>query len=212
MVRGNGVNKKLYIQLVAATVLLTSAFAPVFAATSGFIDVFVDEAAQNCNYSVLVVESTWSYTRDDFEGEDVVGIMVFDGSGNALAADWQGTIHGQKFLRLTAFGGDYSNMEIHSRPITIDLYDLSVKPVDGQNTVAVSDSILSQSAPLLERLVYDPADYIESCNSIPLAANLRAEDELLRNRRLALGIPMTLLLVLVPIVQAKRKQGKEAHN
>ena len=45
-----------------------------------------------------------------------------------------------------------------------------------------------------------------------ILGNLRAEDELLRNRRLALGIPMTLLLVLVPIVQAKRKQGKEAHN
>ena len=195
--------------LFCAVILLTPVFSPVFAATSGFIDIFVDDAAENCNDSVLVVESTWSFTTDDAGGKDLVGIIVYDGSGSALATDWQGSVADRNFLRLTAFGGQYGKIEIHSRPITIDLYDLSRIPGDGHNTNAARDSILSQSPPLLERLIYDPAEDIASCESIPLAINLQAEDEVLRVRRLALGIPMMLLILLLPIRQVQRNRNKK---
>ena len=135
--------------LLTAAIFLTSATAPVFAATSGFVDVFVDEAAKNCNDSVMVVESTWSYTTDDNDGKDLVGIVIYDGSGNVLATDWQGTTPGEKFLRLTAIGGKYSHIEINSRPLTVDLYDLQYVPLSGGNSSLDSNAFLAQSPPLL---------------------------------------------------------------
>lgn len=195
--------------LLAAATILTSAFTPTFAATSGFIDVFVDKAAERCSDSVLVIESSWTFTKNDANGEDLVGIIAYDGAGNPLAADWQGSYANQEFIRLTAFGGEYSTGEILSRPLTIDLYDLSTRPVDGQNTTAVRKSILSQSPPLLERRIYDPARDIESCKTVPVLTELRMTDELFSGRKLALGIPMMALLVLVPIRQVQRTQVKE---
>ena len=195
--------------LLTAAIFLTSATAPVFAATSGFVDVFVDEAAKNCNDSVMVVESTWSYTTDDNDGKDLVGIVIYDGSGNVLATDWQGTTPGEKFLRLTAIGGKYSHIEINSRPLTVDLYDLQDVPLSGGNSSLDSNAFLAQSPPLLERMVYDPADDIASCASVPLAANLEAEDIVLHYRRLAIGIPMMLLVVVLwPMRQYRQHLGK----
>jgi len=197
--------------LLSAAILLTSAITPALAATSGYIDVFVDKAAKSCNNSVMVIESTWSFTNNDVNGTDLVGIVVYDGSGTTLATDWQGTIKGQNFLRLTAFGGEYNRIEINSRPITVDLYDLRQKPFGERNSLTLTNSIFSQSPPLLERMVYDPADDIPSCATVPLAANLEADEEMLRIRRLALGIPMMLLVVVLwPIRQYQLGKNPQA--
>ncbi len=55
-------------RLLSAALLLTVAITPASAATSGFIDVFVDESADSCGDSVLVIESSWSFTRNDANG------------------------------------------------------------------------------------------------------------------------------------------------
>jgi len=189
---------------------MASAFTPVLAATSGYIDVFVDKSAPICNSSTLVVESTWSFTNADVDGKDLVGIVVYDGSGSTLATDWQGVAPGENFLRLTAFGGKYSQIEINSRPITIDLYDLRQLPFGEQGSLTLTNSIFSQSPPLLERMTYDPAEDIPSCSTVPLAANLRADDEVLRIRRLAVGIPIMLLVVMLwPMRQQRRNEDQD---
>lgn len=203
---------KRIVRLFAAIMTLSLALSPVHAATSGFIDVFVDKAAGSCKDSVLVIESSWTFTNNDANGEDLVGIMAFDAAGNTLAADWQGSYQDQTFVRLTAFGGEYGGGDLQYRPITIDLYDLSRRPAEGQNTAVVANSILGQSPPLLERFIYDPAADIASCDLIPLMTNVQARNALFSGRQLALGIPMMALLVLVPIRQVQRTQFKQEQS
>jgi len=109
-------------------------------------------------------------TTDDVGGNDVSGYIADDGAGVALSADWTSTAaSGGTYSRQRPFGPSAGQINaITTRPIIIQFYDLTSTPPGGWNTQAVYDGIVLQGAPLMDTLVYDPADDVADCSNLPI--------------------------------------------
>lgn len=154
-------------------VLLVAAVIPSTGqAASGITaDVGVDTVGPDCASSGWLISFGWTATTHDFpDTNDGVAMIAYDGNGVAIAADWNGWPVGSTFTEHTPFGAGHGINAITARPITIEVFDLEPGPVLplGENTQAIYDAIVGRAAPLAQRIVYDPAEDIPDCGTLPL--------------------------------------------
>lgn len=131
--------------------------------------VSVNSTDGTCAGTQFLISFGWTATvSDPTDGNDVVGMIAYDPNGVAIAADWNGWSVGTTMTETTPFGAGAGINPLTVRPLTIQMYDIVTFPPFGQNTQAIFDDILAQSAtsPLMMSMVYDPAADVPDCGSL----------------------------------------------
>lgn len=131
----------------------------------------VISAGTDCTDTGWRVNASWLNTDDDTgTGKDRVALIVFDGNGVPIASNWSDSAIGNHIGVSFDFGnGDLIN-EITARPLTIQLHDVTFGPTIGGNFLAQYNEIIANNAPIAVEIIYDPADDIAGCASLPLIA------------------------------------------
>jgi len=164
--------KRLGVVGLMAALLLVAALPTAQAATLTMLSVTVNSIGATCDTSAFTINFGWlADVSDPVDGNDLVGMIATDAYGVPIAADWNGWAVGNTATETTPFGSGEGINAVTARPITINVYDLTgAFPPYGQNTQAIYDDIAGRGAPLLGQLVYDPADDVPACASLPLIA------------------------------------------
>ena len=181
-------NQGYVIRILMISVLIFTAHGSLFAqasanggvpilteATNPTLSVPLYSTDGTCGGSTFEITFGWLATVDDgASGFDVVGMIAYDSSGVPIAADWDGWFVGTSLARVTMFGFGAGINQMTSRPVKIEVYDIVTFPPFGQNTQAIYDDIVAQSAtgPLLIEMIYDPTDDVPDCTNLPGASTV----------------------------------------
>ena len=137
-----------------------------FSITNITVGATCDTSVWNVNFDALADRE-----ESNFSGFDRWGYIAYDGNGVPISADWTGDDLGFARNRDNTFGnGDIIN-NITARPITLVLIDTDGSLEFGTDTQLVYDSIEASylaGEPVLATIIYDPADDVPACASLPL--------------------------------------------
>ena len=163
-------NKFTHLSLVCILALIVTVglVQPTEAATLTTLNFTLTTDNGTCLDSVFTIEFGWlAEISDPTDGNDVVGMIAYDGNGVSIAADWNGWSVGTTASETTPISPADQINAMTARPLTIEVYDIVTFPPFGQNSQAIYDDILAQNAPLLSTLIVDPAAVLATCTSLP---------------------------------------------
>jgi len=141
---------------------------PAQAVTLDNVTITVSSIGTQCSDYELLIDFTFTGQVAEYSGNDLIGMVVIDANGVAVAADWQGFTVGNSYTQMSSFAPGNIINNFTARPLYIKFFDITTAPPVGHNTQAIFDAIVGQSAPLLQVITHDPADHSSYCASLPL--------------------------------------------
>ncbi|GAB4315603.1 MAG: hypothetical protein Kow00117_07550 [Phototrophicales bacterium] len=157
---------KLFIGMM--TLIIIALPRPTQAVTLDSVTITTVSIGTQCSDYQLQIDIQFTGVVNDGSGYDLIGMVVIDASGVAVAADWQGWLVGSSYNETFSWGPGNIINNFTTRPLYIKFFDITTNPPMGHNTQAIFDNIVGQNAPLLQVIQHDPADHSSYCNSLPL--------------------------------------------
>lgn len=123
----------------------------------------------SCDDYIMTMNVNYTGVVDDWNGFDLIGITIVDGMGAEIAAHWNGRTLGSTATDLLSFSLVSAINPMTARPLTITVYDLTVKPSSTNDySQTVFDEIIGQNAPELGVFTHDPGILSSYCAALPL--------------------------------------------
>lgn len=123
----------------------------------------------SCDDYIMTMNVNYTGEVDDWNGFDLIGIAIVDGMGTEIAAHWNGRTVGSTNTDLLSFSLSSAINPMAARPLTITIYDLTVKPsIINNYSQIVFDDIIGQNAPVLGVFTHDPGILSSYCAALPL--------------------------------------------
>ena len=156
------------VSFFVAMVLIVPAAQAQSRVTINSIDLYSFDNPATCAETTLISYASYSSTSNG----NYVGLTLHDGNGTAIRSTWLPVDQVAYGSISSVFNHGTNINPIAARPLTLRWHDLNSTynagnpPPANYNSQATFDAFIG--LPVLASFVYDPADDVAACNSLPL--------------------------------------------